>query len=463
MSSFVVYEAFFAGLKEGLKAGIIWYVLASLLHVKGMLRLQRAFIAGTLFSVIAAASFLFLNVTPEIREYIANSGEMSFALLLVASAAALLNSSGLRLFSLLDRVSGKAFLRNSAIFAASAIFFVPDISGTFIFIKDLSLLNERAYQTYASLAAGVSVSVLLISAMSRLLSRGLVSSFFELPQLLLFASMMKLTAGGTGGISEISLIPAVQRGLMKLSHDIIHQTFVMLMVPDHPLLKTTTWNFIGFFFGPNIASWETLLLFLLCPLMFIYYSLASPLPETAAAAGAERRRFVQSVLSDRRRKAVPVLLFVLLISASWFSQSGEKISAVKVPKAKPVVEDRGMVLIPVTDPTMDLKDGSLHKFVLSRSDKEIRIMVIMKPDGRISVCLDACEICPPDGYGLREDHVVCLYCNTPIPVVSLGEPGGCNPIPLAFAADDRFIRIAVDEIMKKRELINSSRSAEAAR
>jgi uncharacterized membrane protein len=84
--------------------------------------------------------------------------------------------------------------------------------------------------------------------------------------------------------------------------------------------------------------------------------------------------------------------------------------------------------------------------------------VIRKPDRSLSVCLDACEICPPVGYGQRENHVVCIYCDTPIAVGTLGQPGGCNPIPLEADIDERFITIKMEEILKKWKFVKSEKT-----
>jgi uncharacterized membrane protein len=114
-----------------------------------------------------------------------------------------------------------------------------------------------------------------------------------------------------------------------------------------------------------------------------------------------------------------------------------------------VVVDKGVVAIPLKDPTMNLMDGALHKFSLVHEAEAIGILIIKRSDNTLSVCLDACEICPSEGYGQRADHVVCLYCGTPLHIDTLGKPGGCNPIPLAVEIDGRFVRIELSEILEK--------------
>ena len=55
-------------------------------------------------------------------------------------------------------------------------------------------------------------------------------------------------------------------------------------------------------------------------------------------------------------------------------------------------------------------------------------------NGSLAVALDLCEICQPKGYAqLGGRYVFCKYCKTPIPVDAVGQPGGCNPIPLPSA------------------------------
>ncbi|GAB4483806.1 MAG: hypothetical protein OHK006_06130 [Thermodesulfovibrionales bacterium] len=414
-------------------------------------------------SLVAASPLIFFPAGPDLKEQVGNGVHLSFVLFFLSGAGALLDSSGIRMFAPFVGVLKKNGPAQALVLGATVMFFLPDHAGAALLLNDLGMLKGGTAAVIGSAIAGSALAGGLSLAAARYARADFIGSFFETPQMLLFFSMVKILGSGGQGFSEFTLVPSLQRGLMKFSHDMIHQTFVFLMVPDHPLLKTTVWNFIGFFFGSNIARYEALLLLLALPLIFIGYSLTRPIAAGDTVSGAQRRMFAHHILSDRRRKALPVIVFVLLIIAVWFSQGGESVSQLYVPKPKPVVEDKGVVMIPVNDPTMDLRDGALHKFVLVHEGREIRMLVIRKPDAGLSLCLDACEICPPEGYGQRDDHVVCIYCNTPIPVATLGEPGGCNPIPLSSRADERFIRVDVAEILKKWEYVNSGKSKEGIR
>lgn len=463
MNSFVVYEALAVGFKEAFKIGIVWLVFYSYLVLNNKKPLIKPFYWGLFFVfLISVITFLLpQGVIP--RERLSNFIATSFALIFLSSGAALFNAAGTNLFGGSDKINfvlGR-LPAGIIIFLLTLLFFSPDSIGSVLFLKDLAVMKAAEPATYASALAGfllVAIAFFIIIKFSRPYRIG---NFFDLPQLLLFLSAVKLLGGGIKGLEELSLIPSVQRGFMKFSHDFIHQTFVLLMVPDHPLLKTTVWNFIGLFFGSNVASIASLFILLLFPFLFIYHSLFKPMPEPEAQTGAQRRKIRYLLLSEKRRKGLPVIFFIGIILALWFSQTGESVSRIYKPIPKPVVEDKGVVLIPINDPTMDLMDGALHKFSLMHGGEEIRILIIKKSNNTISVCLDACEICSPEGYGQREDHVVCIYCNTPIPVDTLGQPGGCNPIPLSAIVDERFVRIDVSEILKKWEYVKTGKSKEA--
>jgi len=267
--------------------------------------------------------------------------------------------------------------------------------------------------------------------------------------------------GGVRGFAELSLISSVQAGLIKLVHDMVHQTFLFIMVPDHTLLKTTTWNFIGFLFGNTMSLWLSLLIIIFPLIVFLkkHFTMDVSVP-AGVTAGARRRIFIKSIRDERILKSLPLFLFVLIIFGAWFAQTGETTETLYNPSPKPLVASGGKAVIPLQGPAVDLRDGALHKFLLSINGEEVRLLVMKKSDGTLAVCLDACEICPPDGYGQGPGHVVCLYCKTPIPLDSLGTPGGCNPIPLRALVTDKDVQVEVSEIAEKWTKVKTGQTKE---
>jgi len=101
----------------------------------------------------------------------------------------------------------------------------------------------------------------------------------------------------------------------------------------------------------------------------------------------------------------------------------------------------GEIFLPRTG-EIDLMDGKLHKYLYERGGKTARFFVLLTPSGKLTVDLDACAICKPDGYGQAEGTVICYYCKTLIPLETVGKPGGCNPVPVPFTEKDDGIHLS---------------------
>ncbi len=53
-----------------------------------------------------------------------------------------------------------------------------------------------------------------------------------------------------------------------------------------------------------------------------------------------------------------------------------------------------------------------------------------RPGAAIATAFDACEICGAKGYYQEGGNITCLHCGSTIYPPSIGQRGGCNPIPL---------------------------------
>ena len=78
----------------------------------------------------------------------------------------------------------------------------------------------------------------------------------------------------------------------------------------------------------------------------------------------------------------------------------------------------------------EVSDGELHRYSVEVDGKEIRFLVFKKPDGKIVTVFDACQICGPVGFYKSGSQIICKNCSAPINAQSVGQPGGCNPIPM---------------------------------
>jgi len=115
-------------------------------------------------------------------------------------------------------------------------------------------------------------------------------------------------------------------------------------------------------------------------------------------------------------------VFILLVTAEFiYAKSASSLSPAA--ELSPV---RGVITIPLAQ----VSDGDLHRFAVNENGQQVRFWLYKKPDGKIATVFDACEICGAVGFYKGPNGVVCKNCAAPINPQSVGQRGGCNPIPL---------------------------------
>jgi len=460
--SLFISEAFFTGLKESIKIASVGAVFFSILREKN--GLGKYFLIGLLMSLLIVP--IAFSISPEIgiKTFIVRLTGYAFFVFFLLSVLYLYHSTGTEIFFGWRSPTLPKKLIGAITLCLTVFYFSPDVVGSGFYLRELSIMKSNLTGVFISASIGLipPLLVFIFPPLRGFLIKNL-RRYFDIPQFFLFLSIIKLIGGGVRGYVEFSLIPLVQAGLMKFIHDFVHQTFVFLMVPDHPMLQLTVWNFIGILFGSNIAMVLALVLLLVPILIFLYRGLLSPIyiDGELKMTPAQKRIKKASLKTQRRLKAVPAMVFIVSVLALWYSTIGERATELYTPPAKPIVSDKGQVIIPLSDPTMNLFDGQIHKFVLIEEGQTIRLLIIKKPDGKLATCLDACEICPPEGYGQRTGHVVCIYCMTPIPIDTLGKAGGCNPIPLPATITEADIRIRTEDILLKWKEVKSGKIKES--
>ncbi|HEX4074428.1 MAG TPA: Fe-S-containing protein [Candidatus Acidoferrales bacterium] len=140
---------------------------------------------------------------------------------------------------------------------------------------------------------------------------------------------------------------------------------------------------------------------------------------------AERRMREWEFRRQRRWSFAAAILCVLVIVslAAEFAYA----HAMNQPSpAKELTSENGEVRISLSD----LTDQSVHFYNADVNNTEIRFMVIHQTNGNYAVALDACQICGWAGYKQEGQNVICRNCGATIYIPSIGDKGGCNPIPV---------------------------------
>jgi FTR1 family protein len=96
--------------------------------------------------------------------------------------------------------------------------------------------------------------------------------------------------------------------------------------------------------------------------------------------------------------------------------------------------------------TQGLVQGELNRYSVDVNGTKVRFILYRKPDGKIASVFDACEICGAVGFYKGANGLICKNCAAPINPQSVGQRGGCNPVPLHSDSQGESIVINVTDL-----------------
>jgi high-affinity iron transporter len=154
------------------------------------------------------------------------------------------------------------------------------------------------------------------------------------------------------------------------------------------------------------------------------------LPEDARLNPAEKRMRDWEFRRQRRWSFAAAILCILVVLSLAAEFVYTRTMNAQEP-ARVLVAQDNQVRIPLSD----LQDTSVHFYTAEVNRTVIRFLVIHLNSGEYATALDACQICGTSGYRQEGQNVVCRNCGATIYLPSIGESGGCNPIPVKSRVD----------------------------
>jgi len=248
----------------------------------------------------------------------------------------------------------------------------------------------------------------------------------------LLAALVALLLFSSSFLIRLDLFSPLSMKVMKCTHDFVHQFMESILIPDHIFVRPAIWGYIGFLFGKEVGFWGGMVIWFTPVLLVLLAIRFEPLPKVShIRQGALRRKMLAGAMRERNlRQVIPALSLVVFAAAAY--QSCYPTVEYWDPKPVLVTATAAGDILLAKKGEVDLGDGKLHKYLYRQGGREARFFVLMTPAGKLTVDLDACAICKPDGYGQTEGTVICYYCKTLIPLDTVGKPGGCNPVPVPF-------------------------------
>ncbi len=244
--------------------------------------------------------------------------------------------------------------------------------------------------TFFGIIAAIAFGVMFVKGSVRIN----LQKFFRVTTAILFLVAAQLLLTGLHELSESGVLPSSKREMAVIGPIVRNQLFFFVTI------------------------------FALAGLMVLFDAQRrQPLPE--ANSPAQYRKGAWTARRERLWMAsvyIFCFVFIALVTAEFiYTKSVSALSP-----ATPVVFVNGEVRIPLAQ----VSDGDLHRFQAQENGVDIRFWLYQKPDGKIATVFDACEICGAVGFYKGPNGVVCKNCAAPVTPQSIGNGGGCNPIPL---------------------------------
>ncbi len=276
---------------------------------------------------------------------------------------------------------------------------------TVLILSAVSFNSSELLQFLGTLV-GVALAVLFGVTFVKGSVRVNLQKFFRVTTIILFFVAFQLLISGLHELSENGVLPSSRREMALIG----------------PIVRND-----AFFFVTILALTAMMVLF--------EYRRRQPAPVSAVSA-AERRKAEWSARRERlwaMAVYASSFVFIALVTAQFiYAKSASALSPATL-----VTAVEGEIHIPAGQ----VSDGELHRFAAVVQGTEVRFWIIQKPDGKLAALLDACEICGPVGFYKNATGIICKNCAAPINPQSVGQPGGCNPIPLAFREDRQTLLI----------------------
>ena len=262
-------------------------------------------------------------------------------------------------------------------------------------------LNSTELLSFMGTLLGISVAVVFGVLFIRGSVKINLQRFFRVTSVILYFVTFQLVVSGLHELSENGVLPS-SAAEMRLIGPIVRNDL--------------------FFFVTMLA--------LAMLMILMEQKRRIPAALAADASPADRRRAQWSQRREKMWMSLVVgasFLFIFLSTAEFiYAKSSTALSA-----TSPVT----LVGEQVTVPTAEVNDDKLHRYGVHVDDgrgasPEVRFLLYKKPDGNIVSVADACTICGPVGFYIGSQGITCKMCASPLVPASMGQPGGCNPIPL---------------------------------
>jgi len=398
-------QAFIITLREGVEAALIVSITLAYLAKIGRPELRKSVYAALGTAFVGSIGVAVLLSRLKWNQDIFEGWIMLAAAVFVISMIVFMMKTGRKLKGEIEGKVGLLAGNDAWIGLFLFVFLMVLREGveTVLILSAVSL-NSTELMSFIGTVLGVLVAI----AFGVMFVKGSVKinlqKFFKVTTAILFLVAAQLVVSGLHELSENGVLPSSRREMAIIG----------------PIVRNDLFFFVT--------------IFALAALM-ILLEMKRRQPTELPPPGAARRKALWSARRERLWMTsvyICSFTFIVMVTAGFIYEK----SASALSPATEVTFVNGKVSIPLKT----VYDGDIHRFAATENGQEVRFFLYQKPDGKVAVLFDACEICGPVGFYKGAQGVICKNCAAPINPQSVGMPGGCNPIPMkAEFTDDAVI------------------------
>jgi high-affinity iron transporter len=414
-------QAFIITLREGVEAALIIGIVFAYLTKIGRQELKRtvfyALGAAVAASVAVAAVVARMHLNSDIVEgwvmLVAAGFVLSMVWFMHRTARTLKGHIETRVASYAD---GQTGVSRIGLFFFVFLLVLREGVETVLILSAVSL-NSTELLSFTGTLLGIAVAVVFGVMFIRGSVKINLQRFFRVTTVILYFVAFQLIVTGLHELSENGVLPS----------------------------STTEMRLIGPIVRNSLFFFVTMLALAILMILMEYKRRAPAVPPANATA-ADKRKFEWS----QRREKMWMNAVVVASFAFIFLSTAEFIYAKSATALSPTTSVT-LVGSEVTVPTAQVNDDKLHRYGVHVEDGkggsvEVRFLLYRKPDGNIVSVADACQICGPVGFYVGSEGIVCKMCASPLNPASMGQRGGCNPIPLTSTNANGKIVIAASDL-----------------
>ena len=392
-------QAFVITLREGIEAALIIGLITTFLKKSGNQRLLAAVWWGLFTAILAslggAILFQHVPINQEVYEgtvYLTAAFFLITMVFWMARHAIHLKSEIEEKIGGLAQEALPAWQSKVNLFLFTFVMILREGVETVLFLSALLLAEKNGALSLVGgllgLACAAVFGILLVTGSLRIP----LKPFFQTTSLILSLISVQLIVLGFHELFEAGIFPGGEREMALIGPVVRNQSLL--------------WIF-----------------FLLIPILLLFFPSKKKETSSETLSSSERR---QSLAQEQRNKRTRIAILILSIPIfAGLLYSFALSTPKKGPDPLPIQAKGEWIHIPI----QSVVDGNLHTFNYTTDKTTIRFIVIQAGKDRFATALDGCQICGPRGYAQQGSKIICIHCTAEIFPPTIGQAGGCNPIP----------------------------------